>query len=130
MTIAGVLGFAIGIVAVMQIQATSPLTHNVSSTAKACVQTALAFVIWKNTPTFNAILGNVFVLLGSSLYAYIRLIEDMAQSKKNTEIVNAAKIDSSDVEKGSRDTVAELTSLKSSPPVDEDELDDAERNKK
>ncbi|CAE7447219.1 slc35c1, partial [Symbiodinium microadriaticum] len=38
MTITGVMGFAIGLVTVMQVKATSPLTHNISGTAKAAVQ--------------------------------------------------------------------------------------------
>uniref|UniRef100_A0A8C5D6Q7 Solute carrier family 35 member C1 n=1 Tax=Gouania willdenowi TaxID=441366 RepID=A0A8C5D6Q7_GOUWI len=42
MFVGGVLGFAIGYVTGLQIKHTSPLTHNVSGTAKACTQTLLA----------------------------------------------------------------------------------------
>ncbi len=38
MIASGVMGFAIGLVTVMQVNATSPLTHNISGTAKASVQ--------------------------------------------------------------------------------------------
>ena len=38
MTITGCMGFAIGLVTVMQVKATSPLTHNISGTAKSAVQ--------------------------------------------------------------------------------------------
>ncbi len=38
MTVTGVMGFGIGLVTVMQVKATSPLTHNISGTAKAAVQ--------------------------------------------------------------------------------------------
>jgi hypothetical protein len=38
MVLSGVMGFAIGLVTVMQVRATSPLTHNISGTAKAAVQ--------------------------------------------------------------------------------------------
>jgi hypothetical protein len=38
MTVTGFMGFAIGLVTVMQVKATSPLTHNISGTAKAAVQ--------------------------------------------------------------------------------------------
>jgi GDP-fucose transporter C1 len=38
MTVAGFFGFSIGIVTVLQIKATSPLSHNISGTAKAAVQ--------------------------------------------------------------------------------------------
>ncbi|KAJ8247806.1 hypothetical protein GJAV_G00250730 [Gymnothorax javanicus] len=44
MMLGGIFGFAIGYVTGLQIQFTSPLTHNVSGTAKACVQTVLAVV--------------------------------------------------------------------------------------
>ena len=40
MTLTGCMGFAIGLVTVMQVKATSPLTHNISGTAKAAVQVA------------------------------------------------------------------------------------------
>lgn len=53
----GVLGFMMGIVVVNQIRATSPLTHNISGTAKAGVQSALAFYIWGNEATFMACAG-------------------------------------------------------------------------
>ncbi len=46
MTMAGLLGFSMGYVTGYQIQMTSPLTHNVSGTAKSYVQTLLAVVIY------------------------------------------------------------------------------------
>ena len=46
MCIAGFFGFSIGIVTVLQIKATSPLSHNISGTAKAAVQSMMAFYIW------------------------------------------------------------------------------------
>jgi solute carrier family 35 (GDP-fucose transporter), member C1 len=72
MTIAGFLGFAIGIVTVMQISITSPLTHNISGTAKACVQTLLALVIWQNPTTAQALFGVFLVIFGSMWYTYQR----------------------------------------------------------
>jgi len=75
MTLSGFLGFAIGIVTVMQINCTSPLTHNISGTAKACVQTMLAFLIWQTPTTLNSILGNILVIGGSLAYAWVRMIE-------------------------------------------------------
>lgn len=46
MTMAGVLGFSMGYVTGYQIQMTSPLTHNVSGTAKSYVQTLLAVIVY------------------------------------------------------------------------------------
>src|SRR4051794_12377431 len=80
MVIAGVLGFMIGIVTVMQIQHTSPLTHNISGTAKACVQTILAYLIWKNDSTVKGNIGVALVIIGSGIYAYVRTLEMDSQA--------------------------------------------------
>lgn len=82
MTFAGIMGFAIGFVTVMQIQATSALTHNISGTAKACVQTILALMIWQNETTFNSILGTFMVIGGSMLYAYVRILDTEASKRR------------------------------------------------
>lgn len=75
MLTAGIFGFSIGIVTVLQIKATSPLTHNISGTAKAAVQSLLAFYIWKNSWTIKGLLG-IFITLGGSLaYTYIKMNE-------------------------------------------------------
>jgi GDP-fucose transporter C1 len=74
-TATGVFGFLINIATFLQIQYTSPLTHNVSGTAKSGFQTLLAFKIWGNPITTMSILGNILVLVGSFLYAYVRNAE-------------------------------------------------------
>uniref|UniRef100_A0A6U3XE39 Sugar phosphate transporter domain-containing protein n=1 Tax=Ditylum brightwellii TaxID=49249 RepID=A0A6U3XE39_9STRA len=76
MTVAGFFGFSIGIVTVLQIKATSPLTHNISGTAKAAVQSMMAFYIWGNPPTFMGVLGIFTVLGGSLLYTYVKMNEN------------------------------------------------------
>ena len=76
MLVAGFFGFSIGIVTVLQIKATSPLTHNISGTAKAAVQSAMAFYIWKNQPTFKGVLGILFVLGGSLMYTLVKMNEN------------------------------------------------------
>jgi len=84
MTVAGFFGFSIGIVTVLQIKATSPLTHNISGTAKAAVQSMMAFYIWGNEPTLLGILGIFIVLGGSLLYTYVKMNENkMASSNSN-----------------------------------------------
>jgi len=75
MTIAGFFGFSIGIITVLQIKATSPLTHNISGTAKAALQSMLAFYLWGNAYTVKAILGIFIVLGGSSLYTLVKMGE-------------------------------------------------------
>ena len=75
MLVAGFFGFAIGIVTVLQIKATSPLSHNISGTAKAAVQSILAFYIWGNKATILGCLGIAVVLGGSLLYTYVKMEE-------------------------------------------------------
>lgn len=76
MTVAGVFGFSIGIVTVLQIKATSPLSHNISGTAKAAVQSMLAFYIWGNKATVMGVLGIFVVLGGSLLYTLVKMNEN------------------------------------------------------
>lgn len=78
MLLSGVLGFLIGIATVMQIQATSPLTHNVSGTAKAAVQTVLGLLYFGNETNVTNMTGVALVLGGSLLYAYVRQQEKAA----------------------------------------------------
>jgi len=81
MTVGGVFGFMIGIMSILQIQVTSPLTHNISGTAKAAVQSILALYIFGN-PTTAANLAGIAIVLGGSLaYSYIRR-EEMAEAQK------------------------------------------------
>jgi len=76
MGVAGFFGFSIGIVTVLQIKATSPLSHNISGTAKAAVQSMMAFYIWGNEATAKGIAGIFTVLGGSLLYTYVKMSEN------------------------------------------------------
>ena len=86
MIIAGVFGFSIGIVTVLQIKATSPLSHNISGTAKAAVQSMMAFVIWENPATFTGVLGMFVVLGGSLLYTMTKMKEATRRSRRSSSI--------------------------------------------
>lgn len=81
MIVSGIMGYAIGLVTVMQVKYTSPLTHNISGTAKAAVQSLLAFYIWGNEATFNGILGILFVIIGSGLYTWVQMITRSSSEK-------------------------------------------------
>ena len=86
MTITASMGFLIGIVTVMQVKATSPLTHNISGTAKAAVQSLIAFKIWGNTATTKGILGIFTVIAGSGLYSYVQMKSfNNSSEKKKTD---------------------------------------------
>ena len=86
MSVGGLFGFLIGIVTIMQIKLTSPLTHNISGTAKACVQTVLALLIWQNPTTPANLAGIALVLGGSFLYAYVRNREMEAANQKKLAV--------------------------------------------
>ncbi|XP_028812507.1 GDP-fucose transporter 1 isoform X1 [Denticeps clupeoides] len=75
MTLGGVFGFAIGYVTGLQIKYTSPLTHNVSGTAKACAQTVLAVMYYHSTKSALWWTSNMLVLLGSSAYTWVKGLE-------------------------------------------------------
>lgn len=88
--IAGLFGIAIGYVTALQIQVTSPLTHNVSGTAKACAQTILACVVYSEAKLFWWWVSNAMVLGGSSAYTYVRMLEMKSTAKEEQHKSSAA----------------------------------------
>lgn len=72
MMVGGVFGFAIGYVTGLQIKYTSPLTHNVSGTAKACAQTVIAVVYNSSSKSMLWWTSNMMVLGGSSAYTWVK----------------------------------------------------------
>lgn len=91
MLVSGVFGFLIAYVTMLQIQVTSPLTHNVSGTAKACTQTVLAVVWFSEAKSVLWWVSNGLVLLGSAAYTRVRQLEmlklhlDTAKNEDATE---------------------------------------------
>ena len=78
---AGVAGFAIGYVTGLQIQFTSPLTHNISGTAKACAQTVMGS-IWYHEPRSGMWwFSNMVVLFGSFMYTMVKRWEMVKDSE-------------------------------------------------
>ncbi|XP_062917746.1 GDP-fucose transporter 1 [Mobula hypostoma] len=75
MILGGVFGFAIGYVTGLQIKFTSPLTHNVSGTAKACTQTVLAVSYYEEVKTVLWWTSNLLVLCGSFAYTWVKGVE-------------------------------------------------------
>ncbi len=95
MLIAGFLGFAIGIVTVMQINYTTPLTHNISGTVKACVQTILAILIFKAPWTWKGLTGIGLTIGGSLLYAVVKMAENDAAKPASSGYSAVSKDDAS-----------------------------------
>lgn len=75
LTIGGICGFSIGYVTTLQIKVTSPLTHNISGTAKACAQTVIATFWFDELKTSLWWMSNIIVLLGSMMYTRIKQLE-------------------------------------------------------
>eukprot|EP00092_Neocalanus_flemingeri_P013686 GFUD01014759.1.p1 GENE.GFUD01014759.1~~GFUD01014759.1.p1 ORF type:complete len:344 (-),score=92.60 GFUD01014759.1:74-1105(-) len=88
MTIGGIFGFAIGYVTGLQIQVTSPLTHNISGTAKAAAQTVLATHWFMETKSTLWWFSNMVVLGGSMAYARVRQLEMKNNTTVNKVIEN------------------------------------------
>jgi GDP-fucose transporter C1 len=73
-TFAGIVGFIINIAIFLNIKYTTPLTHNLSGTVKACIQTMLAFVVFPNSEimTVPKFIGTFLVITASAYYAWVR----------------------------------------------------------
>ncbi|TSM20284.1 AP-2 complex subunit alpha-2 [Bagarius yarrelli] len=75
MILGGFFGFAIGYVTGLQIKFTSPLTHNVSGTAKACAQTVIAVMLEHSHKSILWWSSNLMVLGGSFAYTWVKGLE-------------------------------------------------------
>ena len=82
MCLGGLFGIAIGYVTGLQIKVTSPLTHNVSGTAKACAQTILSVTVNHEVKTALWWFSNVLVLGGSTAYAVVKHQEMKSEHNK------------------------------------------------
>ncbi|XP_022105354.1 GDP-fucose transporter 1-like isoform X1 [Acanthaster planci] len=83
LSVSGLFGFMIGYITGLQIKVTSPLTHNISGTAKACAQTILAVAYFQEVKTALWWLSNAMVLGGSALYSHVRRQEMTKEHAEN-----------------------------------------------
>ncbi|KAL9891627.1 GDP-fucose transporter nac isoform 1-T1 [Glossina fuscipes fuscipes] len=79
----GLCGFAIGFVTTLQIKVTSPLTHTISGTAKACAQTVLATHWYQDKKSFLWWTSNAIVLLASAAYTKVKQLEMQRQHRSS-----------------------------------------------
>lgn len=70
--VSGLCGLTIGYATTLQIKVTSPLTHNISGTAKACAQTVIASYYYNEIKPGLWWLSNWIVLVGSAAYTRIK----------------------------------------------------------
>ncbi|KAG1654705.1 GDP-fucose transporter 1 [Nymphon striatum] len=93
--LSGVFGLLIGVITGLQIKVTSPLTHNISGTAKACAQTVLACVWYFEVKSYLWWTGNLLVLLGSGAYTRIKQLEmKKGHEESQKQIMNDEKLES------------------------------------
>jgi GDP-fucose transporter C1 len=90
MCLAGFLSFFIGYASSLQIQLTSPLTHNISGTTKSCLQTLLGVIYFNETKNLLWWLSNLFVLVGALFYSIVRN-QEMNKSKENKMLSKSIK---------------------------------------
>uniref|UniRef100_A0A8D8TJV5 GDP-fucose transporter 1 n=1 Tax=Cacopsylla melanoneura TaxID=428564 RepID=A0A8D8TJV5_9HEMI len=72
LTIGGLFGLTVGYVTSLQIQVTSPLTHNISGTAKASFHTVLATYLYHEVKPVLWWISNAIILSGSAIYAFVK----------------------------------------------------------
>lgn len=92
---AGSCGYLIGLATFLQIKETSPLTHNVSGTFKACLQTIIAVIWYQNPVSKLAATGFILVVGGSYAYSSVKRAE-MAEA--DAEQKRSMSVDRGDVE--------------------------------
>lgn len=75
LSISGVMAFFISIVTNASIKYTSPLTHNISGTAKACFQTVIAVIYYNDHKSLLWWISNITILVASGAYSRIKQLE-------------------------------------------------------
>ena len=78
---------------------TSPLTHNISGTAKAAAQTVQATHVNAEIKSFWWWVSNAVVLIGSALYARVRQLEMKSETKREILPSSNASTSSAEIEK-------------------------------
>lgn len=91
MTLSGIFGFLIAYVTGLQIKVTSPLTHNISGTAKACTQTVLATFWYNDHKSIMWWFSNVLVLVGSAAYTRFKQLEMKRSHEEKVAVINGDK---------------------------------------
>lgn len=102
----GVFGICISFAVAAQIKYTSPLSHNVSATAKAAAQTVLGLAVYRNPITFGGAMSVAVILMGSLFYTLVRRSEmkkklAAQEAAAEQEVEKTLLVDGEQQEKGS-----------------------------
>ncbi|CEF60354.1 GDP-fucose transporter 1 [Strongyloides ratti] len=117
MTLSGFLGFIMGYVTGWQIQVTSPLTHNISGTAKAAAQTVIGVIWYSEIKTILWWASNIIVLVGSCLYTKVKSTELRSRIENET---SADKEKRSNVEESSSNSRDKRLKMEESTIISEE----------
>ncbi|XP_039265345.1 GDP-fucose transporter 1-like [Styela clava] len=90
MTLSGFFGFIMGFVVGLEVKVTTPVTHNISGVAKACLQTVIAVVYHGQTKTALWWMSNLLVLTGTGAYSGVKSWE-MKVAHEEAEKAKLAK---------------------------------------
>ena len=92
-TFTGIVGFVINIAIFLDIKYTTPLTHNIAGTVKACLQTVLSFILFNSEETINWMkgIGISCVILFSMIYSMVRRNEMKKKIESEHEHANEEK---------------------------------------
>lgn len=126
--VSGTMAVSLGSVIIWQVQVTSPLSSNVSSAAKSCVQTIIAYFVWKNVPTFGSVVGLALMLLGTMSYAQLQIMaeEQVLQVKYKPIRGVASRHSTADFDGLDSEKDIELDEVWSESENEEDDDDDDE----
>jgi len=69
--ISGIFGYLINLAIFLQIHYTSPLTNTISGTLKGTLQVLIGWLVFRNEISSVGFLGILFVVGGSTYYAYV-----------------------------------------------------------
>lgn len=83
MCLSGFFGFIMGYVVGLEVKVTTPVTHNISGVAKACLQTVIAVLYYQQTKTSLWWLSNLLVLLGTGAYSAVKSWEMKVQHEQD-----------------------------------------------
>lgn len=72
------------------LKVTSPLTHNISGTAKACAQTVIATQWYNETKSVLWWTSNIVVLVASGAYTRVKQLEMQRQHNRSSGIAQKA----------------------------------------
>lgn len=89
LSISGVMSFFISIVTNASIKYTSPLTHNISGTAKACLQTVIAVIHHQDHKSILWWVSNLTILIASTAYSRIKQLEMERKSMNQQNVAHS-----------------------------------------